>query len=47
MEAIGSCRYKPDFPHLWSSRDLAAWGIARLPHRNAAHPEWATPRKGV
>jgi hypothetical protein len=44
-EAIGSCQHRPGSSFLWSSRDLAAWGVLFNPPHHEERPEWATRRK--
>ncbi|KUF17360.1 hypothetical protein AT728_16280 [Streptomyces silvensis] len=42
VDAITSCAKLRNSSFLWSSRDLAAWGIATAPRHTAPRPAWAT-----
>uniref|UniRef100_UPI003F497E41 hypothetical protein n=1 Tax=Streptomyces sp. CA-141956 TaxID=3240051 RepID=UPI003F497E41 len=42
LDAISSCQKLHKSSFLWSSRDLAAWGVAHRPKYGAARPAWAT-----
>lgn len=44
-EAISGCQHSPGSNFLWSSRDLAAWGVLDNPPYEAGRPDWATRKK--